>query len=141
MRWAARWLPVLGWMTLIFVLSAQPGLRVSDDASVDAPVRAAAHVLTFGILAALLLRAVRPATGSDLRATLVAFAISTLYGVTDELHQALVPDRTGRLDDIALDAIGAALGCVAGSAVALAVSRRNGIVDTPAPSTGGERRS
>ena len=123
MRWAARWLPVLAWMALIFVLSAQPGLRVSDDAAVDAPARAIAHVVTFGTLGALLFRALL-GTLSMTGAALAAFGVATLYGVSDELHQSLVPDRTGQLDDVALDAAGAAIGIALAVAASVAMRRR-----------------
>ncbi len=39
-----RWLPAVAWMALIFALSAQSGLRVSDDASVDGPIRHVVHI-------------------------------------------------------------------------------------------------
>jgi len=33
-----------------------------------------------------------------------------LYALTDEWHQSFVPDRTGRLDDVVTDAVGALIG-------------------------------
>lgn len=105
-----RWGPVIAWMALIFVLSAQPGLRVSDDPSVDSPIRHVAHVLAFGVLALLLLRglswgAPRPWTW---RYVVAAVALTTLYGVTDEVHQTYVPLRMGHLIDVGWDLLGAA---------------------------------
>lgn len=108
------WVAVLAWMGLIFMLSAQSGLRVSADAEVDRPLRSLAHVVTYGILAALLLGALR-ASGSSVRASLAgAVMLAVLYGVSDEVHQAFVPDRTGQVGDVLLDAVGAALGAGAG---------------------------
>lgn len=46
------------------------------------------------------------ATGRPLVGALLAVG----YGVTDELHQSLVPGRFPSLGDLAADAIGAALG-------------------------------
>lgn len=40
---------------------------------------------------------------------LIAFAISVIYGITDELHQMVVPGRYASATDIALDAVGAGL--------------------------------
>jgi VanZ family protein len=104
---------VIAWMTLIFVLSAQPGLRVSNDASVDGPVRHVAHVVTYGVLAAFLVRAL--AWRSDVTwATMTwAFALALLYGVTDEFHQSTVPDRTGQASDLVWDGAGALMGVIA----------------------------
>ena len=40
----------------------------------------------------------------------LAFALGTLYAVTDELHQMFVPGRMGRPLDVAIDALGVACG-------------------------------
>ena len=101
-------------MALILALSSVSGLRISDDAEVDRPFRVLGHLATYAVLAALVLHALvgrhRP------RAVDVtnAYAVTLAYGLTDEIHQAFVPDRTGRLDDVVTDAIGAALGLTLG---------------------------
>ena len=105
-----HWLPALAWMGLIFVLSEQSGLRVSDDASVDEPLRVIAHLGTYAILAGLLLFALTSRMPPTAQAAVLAFGLAVLYGVTDEMHQAFVPDRTGQLSDVVTDAIGAAVG-------------------------------
>lgn len=113
-RVVVGWGPAVAWMGFIFLLSAQPGLRVSDDPGVDGPIRHFAHVVTYGVLACLLLRSLR--AGSALRWTrrtvLLAIALATLYGVSDEIHQTYVPARTGHLVDVGWDLLGAALGLV-----------------------------
>jgi VanZ family protein len=43
-------------------------------------------------------------------AALVAIAISSLYGVTDEYHQVFVPGRTFDVLDMAADAFGSVVG-------------------------------
>jgi VanZ family protein len=97
-------------MGLIFVLSSQSGLRVSDDAEVDKPFRITGHLLAFGILAATFLLALSRGRRPRLRDVLVAFALTLAYGVFDEWHQSWVPDRNGRLDDVITDAVGALVG-------------------------------
>jgi VanZ family protein len=99
-------------MALIFVLSAQPGLRVSSDDAVDGPVRQIAHVVIYAGLAVLLVRAL--AWRGDVTWTVMAaaFGIAFLYGVTDELHQSTVPNRTGQAADLVWDAAGALTGVV-----------------------------
>ena len=49
-----RWAPAVGWMTVIFVLSAQPGLRVAEDPMLDYVLRKVGHVAVFAVLAMLL---------------------------------------------------------------------------------------
>jgi VanZ family protein len=115
-----RWLPVVGWMALIAVLSHQPGLRVSDDPGVDRPLRVAAHLVTFAVLGGLVALALRGPGGLSRDRAAVAVAVAALYGVIDEIHQSFVPDRTGQLSDIAIDAVGA----VVGVAVVAALLRR-----------------
>jgi VanZ family protein len=106
-----RWAPAAAWMALIFVLSAQPGLRISQDASVDGPIRHLVHVGMYAVLGVLLVHALHGSSWPVIG--LAAWAIATLYGVSDEIHQSLVPDRSGNLLDVSLDAIGAGLGIVA----------------------------
>ena len=128
--WVSRWLPVVAWMGLIFVLSSQPGLRISADAAVDAPARAVAHVVTFGTLGALLYRALLGPL-SPARAAIASFVIAALYGVSDELHQSLVPERTGQIDDVALDAAGAAIGIAVAVAASVLLRRRSSTRQSP----------
>jgi VanZ family protein len=116
-------------MALIFILSSQPGLRVSDDASVDRPLRALAHLATFGVLGALLFRALAGALASSTQAALLAFAGTVLYAVSDELHQSIVPDRTGRLDDVLVDTLGAAIGIGLAVLVTVLLRRRRSAPD------------
>jgi VanZ family protein len=96
---------------LIFLLSAQPGLRVSDDAGVDGPVRHLAHVAVYALLTIAILHGLGGiGAGFGPRVAGIAVAAAIVYGITDEIHQAFVPDRTGNLIDIAYDALGAFLG-------------------------------
>jgi VanZ family protein len=113
-----RWLPAIACMVLIFMLSDRPGLAISDDPSVDGPLRFLAHLGIYGVLGFLLVYALGGVAGADGRLrpaqrAVLAFALATLYGVSDEIHQSFVADRTGRLDDVLTDALGAALGVAA----------------------------
>ncbi len=99
-------------MGLVFVLSAQSGLRVSEDPEVDRPLRMLAHAVTYAILAGLILFALSGAGRVTLAGVVAAFVIAVLYGVSDEFHQSFVPDRTGQVSDVAIDAFGAAVGVV-----------------------------
>jgi len=110
-RQLRAWLPAVAVMAVIFVLSSQPGLRFSDVPAVDLPIRRFAHVAAYGVLAVLLLRpfSVYPSR----RAAFAAFILAVLWAASDEMHQALVPDRHGNPGDVAIDAAGALLGLIA----------------------------
>ena len=126
-------------MAIIFVLSAQSGLKVSEDAAVDKPFRITGHLLAFGTLAAAFLLALSWPRRPRLRDALVAFGLTVLYGFSDEWHQSFVPDRTGRLDDVVTDAIGALAGlAVAWVGLSWLVERRS--PDTPERRSSGAHR-
>lgn len=112
-RWL-YWLPAVAAMAAIFLLSSQSGLRVSEDAAVDKPFRVAGHLLAYALLAALLLVALGGGRRPRARDLLIAFGLTIAYALSDEWHQSFVPDRTGRLDDVVTDAIGALVGLAVG---------------------------
>ncbi len=113
-RIVRAWGPVVVWMGLIFAFSAQPGLRVSDDPGVDGPIRHVAHVVVYAVLAMALLRALSwgAPNGWTWRHAVLAISLAVLYGVSDEVHQTYVPQRTGHLVDVGWDLLGAAAGVV-----------------------------
>ena len=106
-----RWGPAVAWAALIFALSAQPGLNMSPDPSVDGPARHLAHGFFFGVLALLVLHGLGALGGRiDARAALITAALILAYAISDEVHQAFVPDRTANPVDIAYDMIGVLVG-------------------------------
>jgi VanZ family protein len=100
---ARFWLPVVVWAIVIFAFSSIPDLGTGLGGW-DLVLRKIAHTAEYAVLGALLVRA----TG---RAGL-AFALGTLYAISDELHQSFVPGRHGSLIDVAIDALGVAIGVV-----------------------------
>jgi VanZ family protein len=125
-------------MALLFVLSSQPGLRIHPDADVDRPLRVVAHAGSYAVLGALLVFALagtrRPSPGT----LLVAVLMAALFALSDEFHQSLVPERTGRLDDVVVDLVGATIGVLAVAALyRLRVPlRRTGPADGAPPRRG-----
>lgn len=114
------WMMVIAWMALIFGLSAQPqlpnlGLGPADLQDI------LGHFLVYAGLAFWLARALRrtPAVRRPLAWTL---ALAMLYALSDELHQAFVPNRHPDPFDILVDT----LGIVAFLGVAWALPRRRG---------------
>jgi VanZ family protein len=124
--WLVAWSPVLLWAAVIFGLSAIPGTQLPP---VDVPqADKLAHLLVYSVMGALVLRGVRrnrqistqadqgDQSGRDKQWALrpsdfaAAIVLTTLYGVSDELHQYWTPNRSPDWHDVVADALGAALG-------------------------------
>jgi VanZ family protein len=97
------WLPVVAWALVIFVLSSIPGLG-TDLGTWDTVLRKLAHGAEFAVLGALVLRAVGRAG--------LAFVLALAYAASDEVHQSFVRGRHGSPVDVAIDAVGIAVGIV-----------------------------
>jgi VanZ family protein len=109
-RQAVRWLLVLLWMGLIFCISAQPDLPHHPEHLTDLIMRKLAHMAEYGILAGLVWRAWPRSGERDLQCVLLyALIFSSLYAISDEVHQVFVPGRTARLLDVGFDSLGALL--------------------------------
>ena len=98
------WAPVVVWAAVIFALSSLSDLGTGLG-TWDLVLRKIGHAAEFALLGALLARALR-----DDR---IAFALGAGYAVTDEIHQHFVPGRVGAWYDVAIDAVGVALGILA----------------------------
>jgi VanZ family protein len=98
------WAPVAIYMALIFGISS---ISSPPDLSTSIGDKGA-HAILYSGLAALLVRALAGGWWRSFGVRIAAGAItlSTLYGVTDEIHQIFVPPRTAELADLAADAIG-----------------------------------
>ena len=127
---ANRWMPVVGWMLLIFVgstdvLSAEQTSRLvvplflwldpqesfATITTVHLALRNLGHVAEYAILATLLwcaLRGTLMAFRSFVTVGFVLFA-SAAFAASDEIHQSFVPSRTASPNDVMIDICGAAL--------------------------------
>jgi len=107
----------LAWMGLIFYLSSLS----QEDAGrpLESPVVSwlgvlrsyAAHLALYGVLASLVMGTIRswsPSASYQLRWMLAVAAFATLYGVSDEYHQSLVPGRYASPLDMLVNGVGAA---------------------------------
>ena len=108
------WGPVCGYAGLIFYLSAQPHpeehvpfvTHFSDKVL---------HAVEYAVFGALCYRAFCR-SGHDAwrqQAIPAAILLASLYGVSDEVHQAFVPFRDANWLDWVADTIGAAIGVTA----------------------------
>jgi len=100
-RFATVWLPVFAWAAVIFAFSSIPSLS-SGLGVWDTVLRKCAHVTECAVLGALLYRA--------LGRQALALAVGIAYAGTDELHQHFVRGRHASPVDVAIDAVGVALG-------------------------------
>lgn len=100
-----RWAPVVLYMALIFVASAQPVLPDVVEHVWDK----ARHAAGFGGLALLWLWALsdRLRLAISLRMALLAWVTTVIYGASDEWHQSFVPQRQMDAADWLADSIGA----------------------------------
>jgi VanZ family protein len=98
------WLPVLAWAVVIFALSSIPSLS-SGLGVWDTVLRKGAHVTEYAVLGALLYRALEREPH--------ALAAGIAYAATDEVHQHFVSGRHASPVDVAIDAVGVALGMLA----------------------------
>lgn len=97
-----RWLPLILWMVAIFVISDRPKGTIPDYGELDFLVKKGGHLLGYCLLAILTRRA------GFTTASTIAFVLA--YALSDELHQRYVPGRTGSVEDILIDLLGALLG-------------------------------
>jgi VanZ family protein len=100
------WLPPLLLMGIIFFLSAQPSLD-SGLGVLDLIGRKITHFLAYALLCYLWWRPLRTRLEGG-RAIALALVLSSLYAVSDELHQTQVEGRHGTPVDWAIDTAGAA---------------------------------
>lgn len=126
-RFVRYWLPVIGWLAIIFVgstdlMSAEqtsriigpllrwlkPDVSAETIARVQFFVRKGAHVSEYAILAALLWRALGQRRQWKMSIlTLATLFACALFAVSDEFHQSLVASRTASPVDVLIDICGA----------------------------------
>ena len=102
-----RWGPVLIWMGVIYFFSSRPDLPHLDEPWLELSLRKLAHAIEYGILGALLARAVGV---NGWRGVAFAAALGMVYAASDEWHQTFVPGRNGNLFDVSLDSVAALAG-------------------------------
>jgi len=92
---------VFAWAAVIFAFSSIPSLSTGLG-TWDTVLRKGAHIAEYAILGALLYRA--------LGREALALAVGIAYAATDEFHQRFVHGRHSSPVDVAIDAVGLALG-------------------------------
>ena len=103
------WLPVLVYLAVIFIVSAQPNLKPPLQFAFSDKL---CHLVEYGGFGVLLARALRLGAGRSWPAAVAGATIGlgTLTGVADELFQRGVPGRESSALDWAADVAGVSLG-------------------------------
>lgn len=98
------------WMALIFFLSSRPTTQVSDEFTINFLFFKSLHVIEYAALYFFMLRGVSFHAKDKRVGYRIAFVLTVLYAISDELHQKFVPTREGKiLRDGIIDTFGATL--------------------------------
>ena len=123
LRWrsVAAWTAVAIWAGLIWKLSSMSDLGPIEEKVgwlwflKDLPFRdKIAHATEFGVLALLVINALRPSALKEPSWPIILAAVGLcfVYGCVDEAHQVFVPNRTPDVFDLMADTTGAALAAI-----------------------------
>ncbi len=116
------------WAVFVFNLSSQNGndssglsrmiveLFTKDEAIINVVepyVRKVAHLSEYALGGMLFLVLLNTYELTDRRKMIISIAIGVWYAITDEVHQMLVPERSGNIIDVWIDSLGISIGvCV-----------------------------
>ncbi|MBW1693956.1 MAG: VanZ family protein [Deltaproteobacteria bacterium] len=106
------WLPIIVYCLFIFIQSSYPS---PDQLPRVTHLDKLLHVIAYACLGALLLRAFNTIRIQNNLKLIIALSIilSSLYGISDEIHQHFVPYRNADVVDAFMDAIGSVVGVYA----------------------------
>lgn len=96
-------------MAAIFYFSSRGRFEIAGENLADFVIFKTLHMIEYGFLYYLLLRAFYRNRISQISYTTCmkyAFVIAFFYGVIDEIHQATVPTREGKIRDMLIDTLG-----------------------------------
>jgi len=95
-------------MAVIFFLSSQQRISVSDVYSVNFLFFKSLHVIEYAILYFLVFRGFYNTLSREnmRKIFILAFVTTIAFAISDELHQTFVPTRSGALRDIFIDSLG-----------------------------------
>ena len=94
------------WMAFIFCLSSIPHLGHGIGGHQVQFHREFAHIIAYGILTFLIWFSFPKLDGNLAKKILVCAFLALLYAISDEVHQAFVPGRSGNIKGVVFDVIG-----------------------------------
>ncbi len=75
-------------------------------------VRKSAHFIIYLILGLSIISLLYEYKIINTKAIIIALIVSILYACSDEIHQILIPGRTGKILDVLIDSTGAFIGII-----------------------------
>lgn len=108
LRLVSLWLPPLAWMAVLFAASSQSDIGPAGQVP-DWLTHGSAWLVLGVLLCRALAGGLRPISGAG---AVLAVALATGYGVSDEYHQSFVPGRDASTADVFKDLGGATLGAL-----------------------------
>lgn len=114
-RWFWYWSPVVVYAAVIFYFSSLSHPEETlPKVLLDKLSDKALHLIEYAVFGVLAYRAFRWAAGpaAARRAVLFTIVVASLYGMTDEIHQAFVPLRESSWLDWVADTLGGMIGAV-----------------------------
>jgi VanZ family protein len=108
------WGPVAAYIALIFYVSSQSYPEQNLPSFLTLFSDKVLHAIEYAVLGGLWYRAFRWGTSDPWthQAVLLAILATSLYGISDEVHQWFVPFRESSWQDWLADTIGGAMGVV-----------------------------
>lgn len=103
------WTPVFLWMGVIFTFSSIPTFPTNGIIWWDFILKKSAHIIEYGVLFALLFRALNQTKNKqdfNLEFAIYCLTFCILYAISDEYHQSFTPGRTPNIRDVGFDTIG-----------------------------------
>ena len=103
------WIPTLGYCIVIFGLSSSSkAVTIPSFYGADKVL----HGIEYAILGLLLARSIFSSKPRFSNRSLIVLIVTlaTLYGISDEIHQAFVPGRTASFWDVLADGSGSLIG-------------------------------
>jgi len=101
------WLPVVLWMAVIFAFSSRQKVAFTDSYFLSFLFFKTLHMIEYYVLFVVTYRALRNTGKNKKSAWMIAFIITSVYAITDEIHQRFVPTREGKLRDAIIDMVAA----------------------------------
>lgn len=125
-----RWFLLISWLVLIFSLSQMTGSASSDKSQILVDlliwlgidpavvplevlsflIRKSAHFTEYLLLAIIAFPLSTHYFPENRTAIWLTWMLCVLYAISDEVHQLMVPGRTGKVMDVFIDAAGAGIG-------------------------------
>lgn len=115
------WFPIILYCLLIFIRSSYPSFKNAPELPyIDKML----HFVAYALLGALFLRAFKTSRiKNNLKLMLIlSFVLSSLYGISDEIHQYFVPYRDADFMDVLADMLGGIMGVYIYQAMARKIS-------------------